>query len=66
MPICGCWRRVGLLACHHVHTALSLSFVRFFSAVCERCRRRAAVGCFASCVISSSSLLPCHLVFDTG
>ena len=24
MSICGCWRRVGLLACHHIHTALSL------------------------------------------
>lgn len=23
MSICGCWRRVGLLACHHVHTAHS-------------------------------------------
>lgn len=57
---------VGLLAYHH-SLCRSLAIARsLFSSVCGRVRRRAAVACFASCVISSLSLLSCHLVFDTG
>lgn len=53
MSICGCWWRVDLLACHHGHTALSLSLVRFFSAVCGRLLRFLRDFIIVSVVVSS-------------
>lgn len=58
MSICDCGRDGGLLASNRV---LPLSRYRSFALSC-----RLAVVCFASCGVSSSSLLPCRLVFDTG
>ena len=42
MSICGCWRRVGLLACHHPRVALSPLGSFAFS-------RQSAVGCIVGC-----------------
>lgn len=52
LSICGCWRRVGLLACHRPRAALSLAARSLFSRrSAVGCVYRSAVACFVSCVI---------------